>query len=82
MMQAAFDRALVFLAWACRPALFLFPLLAIAEMAGYVPSEVTIPFAAMAAIHAAGRKAWLASRCRPVVERVVGWAAARPMAQS
>lgn len=51
-----FDRMMALIAWACRPALYLFPLLVLGEMAGLVAMEVTIPFAAMAAIHAAGRR--------------------------
>lgn len=51
-----FDRIMALVAWACRPALLLFPLLVLGEMAGLVAMEVTIPFAAMAAIHAAGRR--------------------------
>lgn len=61
-MAAVFDRVMAWAAWACRPALVLFPLLVVCEIAGLVPTEVTIPFAVMAAVHAAGRKAWLASR--------------------
>lgn len=59
--MTAFDRMMAWAAWACRPALVLFPLLVACEMAGLVATEVTIPFAVMAAIHGAGRKAWLAS---------------------
>ncbi|PWR23690.1 hypothetical protein [Zavarzinia compransoris] len=54
--EGTFERVMAVLAWACRPALLLFPVLVIAEVAGLVPMEVTIPFAAMAAIHAAGRR--------------------------
>lgn len=63
-MTATFDRAMAWLAWACRPALVFFPLLALAEMAGFVSMEVVIPFAVMAAVHAAGRKYGLALRAR------------------
>lgn len=74
MLQVAFDRLIAVLAWGCRPALWLFPVLMIGEMAGLVSMEITIPFAAMAAIHVAGRRTWLAQRRREVIERRVGWA--------
>lgn len=78
MTDAAFDRAMAFLAWACRPGLFLFPLLLIAEIAGLVPMEMVLPFASMALIHVAGRRQWLARRAERTGE--AAWTEITPVA--
>ncbi|WP_147385563.1 hypothetical protein [Oleomonas cavernae] len=79
MVAARFDRVMAWLAWACRPALVLFPLLMVCEIAGLVPTEVTIPFAVMAAVHAAGRKAWLAARRDQEAASKTSWASSHSL---
>lgn len=79
MVAMLFDRTVAWAAWACRPALVLFPLLVVTEILGLTPTEVTIPFAAMAAIHAAGRGTWLqASRNGSFRFRAVPQASLKP----